>query len=352
MSIDAQKVEEFATEVVSKLAGAWAISSIHLGDRLGLYRGMLEGPATAEELAERTGCHPRLVGEWLAGQAALGHVVGDDDLAGTYHLPAEHAAVLAVEDSPVYLAPATAVIAAATRNQDRIDEAFRTDGAVPWGEQHSSLFAAVDRFFGTTYRSALVSQWLPALDGVDERLAGGGRVLDVGCGLGTATVLLAEAYPAATVVGVDIHQPSLDEGAKRAADAGVSDRVTFVAGSATDYGGGPYDLICFFDSLHDMGDPLGAVVHARRQLAPGGTVLAVEPMAAESPAEAAQSPAAQLYYPSSAVLCTPHAVSEGGIGFGNQVPEHTWRDVFGQAGFGHFRRATETPFNRVFEARA
>ncbi len=181
------------------------------------------------------------------------------------------------------LAPGTAVIAAATRKQDRIDEAFRTDGAVPWGEQDPSVFAAVDRFFGTTYRAALVSQWLPA---------------------------------------------------------------------ATDYGGGPYDLICFFDSLHDMGDPLGALVHARRQLAPGGTVLAVEPMAAESPAEAAQSPAAQLYYPSSAVLCTPHAVSEGGVGLGNQVPEHTWRDVFGQAGFGHFRRATETPFNRVFEARA
>jgi SAM-dependent methyltransferase len=351
MSVDEHRVEEFATRVVSNLAGAWAISSIHLGDRLGLYRALLEGPATAEELAGRTRCHPRLVGEWLAGQASLGHLVRDDD-TGRYELPPEHAAVLAVEESPVFLAPATGVVAAATRNQDRIEEAFRTDGAVPWGEQHPSLFAAVDRFFGTTYRAALVSQWLPALDGVDQRLASGGRILDVGCGLGTATVLLAEACPAATVVGVDTHQPSLDEGSKRAAEAGVSDRVTFVAGRATDYGGGPYDLICFFDSLHDMGDPLGALTHARRHLAPGGTVLAVEPMAAESPAEAAQSPAAQLYYPSSAVLCTPHAVSEGGFGLGNQVPEHTWRDLFGQAGFGHFRRATETPFNRVFEARA
>ena len=351
MSVDEHRVEEFAGRIVSDLAGAWAISSIHLGDRLGLYRALLEGPATAEELAGRTGCHPRLVGEWLAGQAALGHLLRDDD-TGRYRLPPEHAAVLAVEGSPVFLAPATGVVAAATRNQGRIEEAFRTDGAVPWGEQHPSLFAAVDRFFATTYRSALISQWLPALDGVGERLAGGGRLIDVGCGLGTATVLLAEAYPATTVVGVDTHQPSLDEGAKRAAEAGVSDRVTFVAGHATDYGGGPYDLICFFDSLHDMGDPLGALTHARRQLAPGGTVLAVEPMAAESPAEAAQSPVAQLYYPSSAVLCTPHAVSEGGAALGNQVPEHTWRDLFAQAGFRHFRRATETPFNRVFEARA
>jgi ubiquinone/menaquinone biosynthesis C-methylase UbiE len=186
---------------------------------------------------------------------------------------------------------------------------------------------------------------------VNERLAAGGRPLDVGCGLGTATVLLAQAHPATTVVGVDTHEPSLDAAAKHAAEAGVSDRVTFVAGRATDYGGGPYDLICFFDSLHDMGDPLGALAHARRQLAPGGTVLAVEPMAAESPGEAAQSPVAQLYYPSSAVLCTPHAVSEGGFGLGNQVPEHTWREIFAEAGVGHFRRATETPFNRVFEAR-
>jgi SAM-dependent methyltransferase len=350
MTVNEQEIEAFASRVVGHLAGAWATSSIHLGDRLGLYRALLEGPATAGELAERTGCNPRLVGEWLAGQAALGHVVGNDE-DGTYLLPPEHAAVLAVEQSPVYLAAATGVVAAAIRNEDRIEEAFRSDGALPWGEQHPTLFAAVDRFFGTTYRAALVSQWLPALDGVDERLAHGGRVLDVGCGLGTATVLLAEAYPGATVVGVDTHQPSLDEGAKRAAEAGVSDRVQFVAASAADYAGGPYDLICFFDSLHDMGDPLGALTHARRELAPGGTVLAVEPMAAESAAEAASNPVSQLYYPSSAVLCTPHAVSEGGVGLGNQVPEHTWRDIFGSAGFGHFRRATETPFNRVFEAR-
>src|SRR5918992_1333234 len=172
MTVDEHEIEAFAARVVGNLAGAWAISSIHLGDRLGLYRALLEGPATAEELAGRTGCHPRLVGEWLAGQAALGHVVVDE-ATGAYRLPPEHAAVLAVEESPVYLAPATGVVAAAIRNEDRIEEAFRTDGAVPWGEQHSTLFAAVDRFFGTTYRSALVSQWLPALEGVDERLAGG-----------------------------------------------------------------------------------------------------------------------------------------------------------------------------------
>ena len=351
MSIDEQKTQEFAFRVVTDMAGAWSVTAIHLGDRLGLYQALLEGPATAEELAERTGCHPRLVGEWLAGQAALGYVVGEGDFAGRYQLPPEHAAVLADETSPVYLAPGAAVIAATAQNLDRIDEPFRTDGGVPWGEQHHSLFAAVDGFYGTGYRSALVNQWLPALDGVADRLAAGGRVLDVGCGFGTATVLLAEAYPAATVTGVDTHQPSLDEGAKRAAEAGVGDRVTFVAATAADYTGGPYDLICFFDSLHDMGDPVGALVNARRHLAPDGTVLAVEPMAAESPAEAAQSPVAQLYYPSSAMLCTPHAVSEGGFGLGNQVPEHTWRALFGQAGFGQFRRATETPFNRVFEAR-
>ncbi len=349
MTIDEQKTQEFAVRVTTDMAGAWAIAALHLGDRLGLYRTLAEGPATADELAERTGCHPRLVAEWLAGQTAIGYVTGGD--GGRYQLPAEHAAVLAVETSPTYLAPAASVIAAVVRNQDRIDEAFRTDGAVPWGEQHHSMFAAIDAFFGAGYRSALVSQWLPALDGVADRLASGGRVLDVGCGFGTATVLLAEAYPAATVTGVDIHQPSLDAGSKHAAEAGVSERVNFVAATATDYGGGPYDLICFFDSLHDLGDPVGALTHARRNLAEGGTLLAVEPMAAESPAEAAQNPAAQLYYPSSAMICTPHAVSEGGPALGNQVPEHTWRELFAEAGFGHFRRATETPFNRVFEAR-
>jgi SAM-dependent methyltransferase len=279
----------------------------------------------------------------------------------------EHAAVLAVEGSPAFLAPEAAVLAAMIRNEERIDAAFRGDGALPWGEQHPCLFGAVDRAYGTGYRAALVDQWVPALDGVAERLADGGRVLDVGCGMGTATVLLARAFPRARVTGVDLHQPSLDEAAKRAARAGVCDRANFDAAGATTYAGGPYDLICFFDSLHDMGHPEVALTHARDQLAEDGTLLVVEPMAAATPSEAAAVPAAdaatngsapsvadpisRMFLAASATLCTPNAVAQGGEGLGNQVPDSTWRTIFADAGFGRFRRVAETPVNRVFEAR-
>jgi SAM-dependent methyltransferase len=364
MHLDEQKLEAFAGRVVDELAAAWSVASIHLGDRLGPYRGLLAGAATADELAARTGCSTRLVAEWLAGQAASAYVV-HDPASGRYVLPAEHAAVLAVERSPAYLPPQAAVLAAMVRNEERIDAAFRGDGGLPWGEQHPCLFGAVDRAYGTGYRAALVDQWIPALDGVAERLAGGGRVLDVGCGLGTATVLLAEGFPRAQVTGVDLHQPSLDEAAKRAARAGVAERTTFEAAGATTYGGGPYDLICFFDSLHDMGHPDVALSHAREQLAEGGTVLVVEPMAAATPAEPCPPPAlcpastpapvadpvSRMFLVASATLCTPNALAQGGAGLGNQVPDSTWRELFAGAGFGHFRRAAETPTNRVFEAR-
>ena len=364
MHLDEQKLEAFAMRLVGEMAAAWSIASVGLGDRLGLYRGLVAGSATADELAARTGCSTRLVAEWLAGQAASGYVVRDGS-NGRYVLPPEHAAVLAVEGSPAFIAPQAAVLGAVIRNEERIDAAFRGDGGLPWGEQHPCLFDAVDRAYGTGYRASLVDDWIPALDGVAGRLASGGRVLDVGCGRGTATVLLAQGFPQAQVTGVDLHRPSLDEAAKRATDAGVSERMAFELAGATTYDGGPYDLICFFDSLHDMGHPEAALSHARGHLAEGGTLLVVEPMAPAAPPSptiatsapaattgpAVADPVSRMFLAASATLCTPNAVAQGGEGLGNQVPDSCWRTMFEAAGFSQFRRVAETPVNRVFEAR-
>jgi SAM-dependent methyltransferase len=346
-----QEIEQFAGRVVTDLAAAWTVVSVHIGDRLGLYRVLAEGDGTASEIAHRAGCHERLVREWLDGQVAAGIVDCTDGDSPRYRLPDAHAAVLAADSSPAFLGSAGGVLAAVVHAEDRIVDAFRSDGVLPWSGQHSCLFPAVDRFFATGYRSFLVGDWIPALERADLDLRNGGRVADVGCGWGTPLALLAEAYPDASFVGIDCHDESLDRAAERLAAAGVGDRVRFERADAVGYGGGPFDLICFFDALHDMGDPAAAVAHARTRLAPTGSVLLVEPQTEETLAQRVGSLPAQLYYPGSAFLCTPNAIAQGGHGLGNQVPEQVWRDVFARAGFGTFRRVRDTPVNRVFEAR-
>jgi 2-polyprenyl-3-methyl-5-hydroxy-6-metoxy-1,4-benzoquinol methylase len=344
---DATKIDAFAGLTVSRLASAWTIAAIHIGDRLDLYRALAEGPGTAEQIAGRAATNARLTREWLDGQVAAGIVVLDDD---RYRLPVEHAAVLAVEDSPAFLAGAGGVLAAVFQAESRIVAAFRGDGKLAWGDQAPCLFGAVDRFYRTGYATSLVSDWIPSLDGAAAVLTRGGRVADVGCGRGTALVMMARAFPASTFVGIDNHDPSLARASEGIGEAGLGN-IRLERSDAATFGGGPYDVICFLDALHDMGDPDAAIRNARRQLTPTGSVMLVEPAANESVADSVGDVAAQLFYPGSAFLCTPNAIAQGDTALGNQVPEATWRDLFTRAGFTTFRRVAETPFNRVFEAR-
>lgn len=348
MQIDETELQALAGQFAGELTGAWSLVSIHLGVRLGLYTGLHAGPATPQELATRTGCNERLVSEWLTGQHAAGYVGRDAD--DRYRLSPAQAAILADPASPTYMGGFSEVLTSTVKGQEGIDEAFHGTGALAWGDQHPDLFDGFDRSFGPLYRSALLTDWLPALDGVEHRLRRGGRVADIGAGQGTAVIVMAEAFPTSTFVAVDVHDRSLTAAAKKAADAGLATRVRTEQASGTEYAGGPYDLITFFDSLHDMGDPDRVVAHTRQQLATDGAVLIVEPMVADG-VDPATDLAARLFYPSSAMLCTPGAMASGTTALGNQVPDDAWRRIFLDNGFGTFRRATETPFNRVFEAR-
>jgi SAM-dependent methyltransferase len=345
---DPVRIEAFAGESLDRLASAWTIAAIHIGDRLGLYPALTEGAGTAEEIASRASTNPRLIREWLDGQVAAGIV--ELDSTGRYALPIEHAAVLAVDDSPVFLAGAGGVLAAVFQAEDRIINAFRGDGRLAWGDQAPCLFGAVDRFYRTGYAASLIDDWIPSLSRAVADLECGGRVADVGCGRGTALVMLAEAFPAATFVGIDNHDASLVRAGERVASSGVAN-VRLVRSDAATFGGGPFHLICFLDALHDMGDPAAAIRHARTQLTPTGSVMLVEPAANESVVDSVGDVVAQLYYPGSTFLCTPNALAQGDVALGNQVPETTWRDLFARAGFSSFERVAGTPFNRVFEAR-
>ncbi|WP_159617793.1 class I SAM-dependent methyltransferase [Arthrobacter zhaoguopingii] len=349
MTINETELNVLTAQLATELAGAWGVVSVHLGVRQGLYRALSAGPASAGELAGRTGTNERLLQEWLVGQSLAGYITADPD--GRYSLSPEQGMVLAVEESPAYLGGLTEVLAATVQGQQRIDAAFSSDGALAWGDQNPGLFDGFDRSFGPVYRACLFSQWLPALSGIESKLAAGASVADIGAGHATALTLMAAEYPASRFVAVDLHQGSLDAAAKKAAAEGVAGRIRMESASGAEYGGGPYDLITFFDSLHDMGDPERVIAHAARQVAEDGSVMVVEPMTAEGPDDAAGLFAARLFYPSSAMLCTPSALAGGTTALGNQVPDETWAYLFHRNGFTSFRRVAQTPFNRVFEAR-
>jgi SAM-dependent methyltransferase len=352
VEIDQAKFEAFLSQVFGDLAACYGGVMVSLGDRLGLYQTLNSaGPLTAPEVAERSGCAERYVLEWLNSQVAAGYLEYDPE-AATYLLPPEHAAVLADPDSPALLTPAFNVPASMWHGEDRAIRAFRTGDGVPWSAHHERLFCGVGAFYRNAYAGTLVPQWLPALDGVVERLEAGAKVADVGCGYGHSTVLMAQAFPRSRFHGYDTHAESIAAARTHAAEAGVADRVTFSVADATGYAEDAFDLICFFDALHDMGDPVGAARHARGALADGGTVMIVEPNAADAVEDNA-GPIARLYYSASTVLCTAHAISEnGGHALGAHAGEARLAEVFAEAGFGHWRRAAETPFNLVLEARA
>jgi len=343
------KLQDFMGKLVVDMGGAALMANVILGEELGLYRAMADGsPVTPEELGERTGCNARLLREWLSAQAASGYVEHE---AGRFRLPPEQALALADEDSPVYVAGGAVVLASMYMDKDKLIAAMRGNGALAWADHHPCLFSGTERFFRPGYRANLVSNWLPALEGVVPRLEQGAKVADIGCGHGASTIVLAQAFPNSTFQGFDLHAPSIEEARRRATDAGVEQRASFTQASAKEFPGRDFDLVCFFDCLHDMGDPVGAARQAHAALKPGGTVLLVEPFANDS-LEHNLNPVGRLFYAASTCVCTPNSLSqEVGLGLGAQAGEKRLRHVFMEAGFSHFRRATETPFNLVLEAR-
>jgi SAM-dependent methyltransferase len=351
MSIDEARLNEFIGRAVSDLSAAFSGPLIQVGDALGLYRAMAgAGPMTPAGLATATGTYERYVREWLCNSAASGYTEYDP-VAGTFTLTDEAAFCLANPDSPVFLPGAYQVLSAIVRDQPRIADAFRTGAGVGWHEHHPSLFDGTEQFFRPGYLANLVSNWLPALDGVVAKLEAGASVADIGCGHGASTILMAQAYPKSRFVGYDYHEPSIETARKRAADAAVDDRVSFQVASADNYPGTDYDLVASFDSLHDMGDPVAAAAHVLDSLRPDGTFLLVEPYAGDR-VEDNLNPVGRIYYAGSTMVCTPASVAQPGqAALGAQAGEGRLRDVALTAGFTRFRRATETPFNLVLEAR-
>jgi SAM-dependent methyltransferase len=349
--IDQAKLESFVMHAIGDISAAYGGVMVSLGNKLGLYKAMAgAGPISAQELARRTGCAQRYVNEWLNSQAAGGYV-GYHAVSDTYELSPEQAMVLADEESPVFIPNAWQVPASMWFDEDKTLEAFRTGKGVAWGEHDDRLHCGVAAFYRNGYRGSLVQQWLPALDGVVEKLAAGIDVADVGCGHGHSTVLMAQAFPRSRFHGFDVHPASIDAARRNAASAGVQSRTTFEVARAVDYRDRKYGLVCFFDCLHDLGDPIAAARHAAEVLAPDGTVMLVEPFANDR-VDGNLSPVARLYYSASTTICCAHAISEGGkLVLGAQAGEARLAEVFRKAGFTHFRRAAETPFNLVLEAR-
>ncbi len=349
-TIDEAKLQQFVGQAVTDVGAAISGLLVHVGDRLGLYRAMAgAGPITSAQLAQRTGTAERYVREWLANQAAGGYVVHDPTTL-TFELPAEQAMVLAVDESPAFLAGAFETVAACYTDHAAVLDAFRTGRGVGWDAHDARLFSGVQRLFRPTYTAQLVAQWLPALDGVVDKLQAGARVADVGCGAGAATVIMAQAYPRSTFTGLDTHEPSVRVAHGTATDAGVAARVTFDVGGPEDLPVNTYDLVCVFDALHDMGDPVGAARHIRRALRPDGTLLVVEPNARDRLAENLD-PVGRTYYGLSTVVCTPGSLAqEVGLGLGAQAGEQRLGEVLREAGFTGVRRVAETPLHMVLEA--
>jgi SAM-dependent methyltransferase len=349
-ALDGERLAAFAGRVLVDVAAAQAVAANHLGERLGLYRHLAgSGAVTAPELAAATDTNERLVLEWLRGQAVAGYVDHDPG-TGRFSLPPEHAVVLAEESAPVFMGGAFEVAASLWADLAKVERAARGDGALEWGDHDERLYRGIRRVFEPVYAASLVSEWLPALDGVVERLERGGVVADVGCGSGASSILLATAFPRSVVRGFDRHEPSVREARSRA-DAERVDNVTFEALDAASLPDEEFDLVCFFDCLHDMGDPVAAAARARRSLAVDGSVLIVEPRAVDDPA-VGDDPVSRLFYSGSLFLCTPCALAQGGDrALGAQAGPAAMTELLRESGFGTVRIATSTPFNTILEAR-
>ena len=345
------KLNELVGKLVGDLGAAMAGAGILLGDRLGLYKAMADGaPVTSSELAKKTGLHERYVREWLSGQAASGYIDYHAE-KNAFSLSPEQAMAFAEEGSPAFFAGAFDVVQATYLDEPKVAEAFRTGKGVGWHEHSKCLFSGTERFFRPGYNANLVPSWIPALDGVEGKLKAGATVADVGCGHGASTIVMAQAYPNSKFFGFDYHAPSIERAKAAAKEASVGDRITFAQASAKDFPAKSYDLVAFFDCLHDMGDPVGAGRHVKETLSKDGTWMIVEPFAHDDLKDNL-NPVGRVYYAASTFICTPASLSqEVALGLGAQAGERRLRRVASEAGFTQFRRATETPFNMIFEAR-
>jgi 2-polyprenyl-3-methyl-5-hydroxy-6-metoxy-1,4-benzoquinol methylase len=351
MNPDMSKVEAFAGQVVSDIAATFSGVMTNIGHKLGLYKAMAgAGWLSSAQLAEATGTDERYVREWLNNQTAGGYVDYRPETQ-SYRLPDEHVPVLADDDSPVFLVPALAVASSLWLDEDKVCDVFKTGAGIAWGDHHHHLFCGSESLFRPGYKAHLTTDWISALDGVSQKLTAGAKVADVGCGHGASSIVMAQAFPNARFHGFDSHAASIETARQRAEDAQVEGRIRFEVAAAKGYQEQDFDLICFMDCLHDMGDPLGAAQHALQALKDDGTLLLVEP-AAGNAVEHNINPVSRLYYAASTAVCTPCSKSqEVGLALGAQAGEARLTDLLREAGFGQVRRATQTPFNLIIEAR-
>ena len=349
--IDQDKLDEFMGRFVGDLGAAMSAALVVIGDRLGLYRAMADGqPITAEELASRTVTDARYVREWLSNQAAGGYVSYQAS-SDSFFLTPEQSLALAQEGSPAFVPGAFQLATSLIKDEEKIADAFRDGHGVGWHEHHHDLFTGTERFFRPGYAANLITSWIPALDGVHAKLESGALVADIGCGHGASTILMAQAFPRSEFVGFDYHQASIDHARTAATDAGLDVRVSFEVATAKAYPGDDYDIVATFDCLHDMGDPVGASAHVLQSLTPEGTWMIVEPYAGDR-LEDNLNPVGRIFYGASTLVCTPASRDqEVGLALGAQAGEQRLREVVTAGGFTRFRRATETPFNIVLEAR-
>lgn len=347
--MDEAKLQAFLGKAVNDLGAAVSAALVLIGDELGLYKALAAEPLTSQELARRTGTNERYVREWLNNQAAGGYVEYDA-ASDKYSLSEEQALCLADPNGPVDLPGAYNIVEDLFHVRERAIENFRSGRGMEWGEHHSCLFSGTERFFRAGYNANLLSSWLPALDGVVEKLEAGARVADVGCGHGSSTILMAKAFPSSEFVGIDYHDKSIETARARAKEAGA-DNAQFETADATSYSGRNFDLVAFFDALHDMADPAGAAKHAREALKPDGHCMLVEPYAGDRVADNL-NPVGRVYYGASSLICVPVSLARNGPALGAQAGEQRLKKIMvEEAGFSRFRRATETPFNIVLEAR-
>jgi hypothetical protein len=351
-NIDNDKLGAFVGKMLGDLGGAFSVPTVRIGYRLGLFEALhRDGPARISELSARTGLAERYVREWALAQAANGYV-DFDAKEERFSLSAEQAMVFAVKDSPVFLEGAFDLAAAMVEGQPKVEAAFRNGQGVAWGDSSGCLFCAVGSFFRPGYMNSIVQSWLPALDGVQQKMEKGAKVADVGCGVGFSTLLMAKAFPSSSFIGYDFHAPSIEQANAHAMEHGLADRVHFVTARAKDIADRDFDLITMFDCLHDMGDPRGCARHLRDLLKPDGTWMLVEPIAADRPVDNVGNPVGRLYYNGSTMICVPTSLAqEVGEGLGAQAGEAKLTEILKEGGFRHVRRATEGPFNMVLEAR-
>jgi SAM-dependent methyltransferase len=351
MVVNEAKLQEFIGKAVNEWGAAEGALITFAGDKLGLFKAMAgAGELTPEELAKKTGTHPRIIKEWLAAQAAGGFVTYNSS-AGTFTLPEEQAFALTDENSPAYIAGFYQTLAGLFKDEEKIVEAFRTGKGLGWGDHHHYLFQGTERFFKPNYVANLTTSWIPALEGIEDKLKNGGaKVADVGCGHGVSTILMAKAYPDSKIIGFDYHKPSIESARKNAEKEGLKN-ITFEVAQSTDYPGDDYDLVTFFDCFHDMGNPSAAAKHVLQTLnKKNGTWMLVEPFANDK-VEDNLNPLGRLFYSVSTIVCVPASLNENGPALGAQAGEQRIAEIVTSAGFSKFRRAIQTPFNLVFEAR-